>query len=108
MSDTLQQILKQFSLEFTAKLFVPSQYGRYRIEFSVKDFYNTDLMTLATVTEKNIQAGLQTINEARRERGYPPVPGGDDLLVSANLMPVGQKIAEDSEKSATKIQDTQV
>ena len=108
MSDTLQQILKQFSLEFTAKLFVPSQYGRYRIEFSVKDFYNTDLMTLATVTEKNIQAGLQTINEARRERGYPPVPGGDDLLVSANLMPVGQKIAEDDEKSATKIQDMQV
>jgi len=94
MSDTLQQILKQFSLEFTAKLFVPSQYGRYRIEFSVKDFYNTDLMTLATVTEKNIQAGLQTINEARRERGYPPVPGGDELLVSANLMPVGKKIEE--------------
>ena len=108
MSDTLQQILKQFSLEFTAKLFVPSQYGKYRIEFSVKDFYKTDLMTLATVTEKNIQAGLQTINEARRERGYPPVPGGDDLLVSANLMPVEQKIAEDDEKSATKIQDTQV
>lgn len=94
MSDTLQQILKQFSLEFTAKLFVPSQYGRYRIEFSVKDFYNTDLMTLATVTEKNIPAGLQTINEARRERGYPPVPGGDELLVSANLMPVGKKIEE--------------
>lgn len=94
MSDTLQQILKQFSLEFTAKLFVPSQYGRYRIEFSVKDFYNTDLMTLATVTEKNIQAGLQTINEARLERGYPPVPGGDELLVSANLMPVGKKIEE--------------
>ncbi|HJE47778.1 phage portal protein [Phocaeicola coprophilus] len=94
MSDTLQQILKQFSLEFTAKLFVPSQYERYRIEFSVKDFYNTDLMTLATVTEKNIQAGLQTINEARRERGYPPVPGGDELLVSANLMPVGKKIEE--------------
>ena len=94
MSDTLQQILKQFSLEFTSKLFVPSQYGRYRIEFSVKDFYNTDLMTLATVTEKNIQAGLQTINEARRERGYPPVPGGDELLVSANLMPVGKKIEE--------------
>lgn len=99
MSDTLQQILKQFSLEFTAKLFVPSQYGRYRIEFSVKDFYNTDLMTLATVTEKNIQAGLQTINEARRERGYPPVPGGDDLLVSANLMPVGKKIEENSIKN---------
>lgn len=99
MSDTLQQILKQFSLEFTAKLFVPSQYGRYRIEFSVKDFYNTDLMTLATVTEKNIQAGLQTINEARRERGYPPVPGGDELLVSANLMPVGKKIEENLENN---------
>lgn len=99
MSDTLQQILKQFSLEFTAKLFVPSQYGRYRIEFSVKDFYNTDLMTLATVTEKNIQAGLQTINEARRERGYPPVPGGDELLVSANLMPVGKKIEENPENN---------
>nr|DAL66943.1 MAG TPA: portal protein [Caudoviricetes sp.] len=94
MSDTLQQILKQISLEFTAKLFVPSQYGRYRIEFSIKDFYNTDLITQATVTEKNIQAGLQTINEARLEKGYPPVPGGDELLVSANLMPVGKKIEE--------------
>lgn len=95
MSDTLQQILRQFSQELTAKLFLPSQYGRYKVEFSVRDFYTTDLMTLATVTEKNIQTGLQTINEARRERGYPPVPGGDELLVSANLMPMGGRGQED-------------
>ena len=91
MSDTLQQILKQFSLEFTAKLFVPSQYGRYRIGFSVEDFYSTDLMTLASFTEKNIATGVWTINEARKRRGYAPVPGGDDVLMSANLLPVGYK-----------------
>lgn len=91
MSDTLQQILQQFALEFTTKLFVPSQYGRCRIEFGIEDFYNTDLMTLASFTEKNIATGVWTINEARRKRGYAPVPGGDEVMMSANLIPVGYK-----------------
>lgn len=96
MSDTLQQILTQFSLEFSAKLFVPSQYGRYKIEFGIEDFYNTDLMTLASFTEKNIATGVWTINEARKKRGYAPVPGGDEAMMSANLIPVGYKKTENS------------
>lgn len=96
MSDTLQQILTQFSLEFSAKLFVSSQYGRYKIEFGIEDFYNTDLMTLASFTEKNIAAGVWTINEARKKRGYAPVPGGDEAMMSANLIPVGYKKTENS------------
>lgn len=91
MSDTLQQILTQFSLEFSAKLFVSSQYGRYKIEFGIEEFYNTDLMTLASFTEKNIATGVWTINEARKKRGYAPVPGGDEAMMSANLIPVGYK-----------------
>lgn len=96
MSDTLQQILTQFSLEFSAKLFVSSQYGRYKIEFGIEDFYNTDLMTLASFTEKNIATGVWTINEARKKRGYAPVPGGDEAMMSANLIPVGYKKTENS------------
>nr|DAH28478.1 MAG TPA: portal protein [Caudoviricetes sp.] len=100
MSDTLQQILQQFALEFTSKLFLPSQYGRFRVEFSIEDFYNTDLMTLASFTEKNIATGVWTINEARRKRGYAPVPGGDEVLMSANLIPVGyKKISESATKN---------
>lgn len=99
MSDTLQQILTQFSLEFSAKLFVSSQYGRYKIEFGIEDFYNTDLMTLASFTEKNIATGVWTINEARKKRGYAPVPGGDEAMMSANLIPVGYKKTETAENS---------
>ena len=99
MSDTLQQILTQFSLEFSAKLFVSSQYGRYKIEFGIEDFYNTDLMTLASFTEKNIATGVWTINEARKKRGYAPVPGGDEAMMSANLIPVGYKKTETTENS---------
>lgn len=91
MSDTLQQILTQISLEFTAKLIPSSFYGKYKIEFGMEEFYNTDLMTLATFTEKNIASGIWTINEARQKRGYAPVKGGDDPLMSANLLPVGYK-----------------
>lgn len=96
MSDTLQQILTQFSLEFSAKLFVSSQYGMYKIEFGIEDFYNTDLMTFASFTEKNIATGVWTINEARKKRGYAPVPGGDEAMMSANLIPVGYKKTENS------------
>ena len=102
MSDTLQQILTQISLEFTSKLILPSQYGKYKIEFSMEDYYSTDLMTMATFTEKNIASGIWTINEARQKRGYAPVEGGDDLLMSANLLPVGYKKGYNSEKSAPK------
>lgn len=97
MSDTLQQILTQFSLEFSAKLFVSSQYGKYKIEFGIEDFYNTDLMTLASFTEKNIATGVWTINEARKRRGYAPVSGGDEVMMSANLIPVGYKKTETTE-----------
>lgn len=30
-----------------------------------------------------------TINEKRQLRGYEPIPGGDELLVPANLIPIG-------------------
>ena len=38
--------------------------------------------------------------EARRKRGYAPVPGGDEVLMSANLIPVGyKKISESATKN---------
>lgn len=48
----------------------------------------TDLTTQATYMEKTIAAGARSVNDWRRKLGQKPVPGGDEPLVSANLVPL--------------------
>lgn len=40
--------------------------------------------------DATVQAGFVTLNEARADRGYPPVPQGE-MMVSASLKPGGDK-----------------
>lgn len=88
MTDTLQPLLRQIENEFYAKLIPREVAGKYRIEFDIESFYQTDLETISTYNEKKIQNGLATVNELRAKEGKAPVEGGDVPFISCNVTPI--------------------
>lgn len=86
LTDTLQPYLTQIVAEFTIKLIPRSLIDTYRISFDLSPLMQTDLLSKADYLTKMIAIGALTINEARRSMGQSPVEGGDDPLVSANLL----------------------
>ena len=85
LSNTLDPILRKIECELQRKLFLPSQYGRRKIEFDRRGLYACDLDSRVKYQAATIAAGIYTVNEWRREENKPVVEGGDKVLVSANL-----------------------
>lgn len=92
LTDTLQPILMSVQNAFTAKLISPATFGRVSYEFNSEAILKTDLTTHADYISKTIATGTRTVNYWRRKHGEAPVQWGDEVLVSANLVPL------DSEK----------
>lgn len=88
LTDTLQPYLTQIETEFQIKLIPRPLAGDYRIDFDIEPLMQTDLTTQATYMEKTIAAGARSVNDWRKKLGQKPVPGGDEPLVSANLVPL--------------------
>lgn len=88
MTDTLQPMLRQISNEFYVKLISKGLYSKYRIEFDLDAFYQTDIETMTMHMEKCIQYGIYTVNEYRAKKGLSPVSGGDEPMISCNVTPL--------------------
>lgn len=103
MTDTLQPILRQIENEFYVKLIPRSLAGKYRIEFNLESFYQTDLDTMSKFMEKEIQWAASTPNEWRKRRGREPLPGGDTAFISCNVAPIDSpKIKGETNKYKNK------
>ena len=85
---------RTFESELQRKLFLPSQYGKRRIQFDRRGLYACDLDSRVKYQTATIAAGLYTVNEWRREENKPPVEGGDKVLVSANLKGIEELTAQ--------------
>ena len=88
LSYGLSPLLRKIEQEFTMKLVPEGQRGKIKFEFDLSGIYSTDLSTRGTWTKCKLETGLSTVNELRRESGMPAVEGGDEPLVSANLIPL--------------------
>lgn len=105
MTDTLQPLLRQIENEFTVKLIPESLSDKYRIEFDVEAFYQTDLETMATWMEKNIQYGSITVNEWRKNHGRPAVEGGEVAMMSCNVAPINSPKLKGEEKNTPTVEN---
>lgn len=83
-TDTLNPLLVKVEQEFTNKLIPDSVYGKYKIEFNRMELPYYD--TILDGYQKAVQLGLYSTNDVRRIFNLQPVDGGDDILLSANLM----------------------
>ena len=94
LSNTLNPLLRNIESELQRKLFLPSQYGRKRIQFDRRGLYACDLDSRVKYQTATIAAGLYTVNEWRAEENKPAVEGGDKVLVSANLKGIDDLTAQ--------------
>lgn len=88
LTDTLQPILRQIESELFAKLIPRSLADKYRIEFDLESFFKTDLKSMSSYMEKQIQYGVSTVNEWRKKQGIEPIEGGDVAMMSCNVAPI--------------------
>lgn len=90
LTDTLQPILKQIEAEFNCKLIPDSVAHLYKISFDLAYLYQTDLITQATYLKTMEEAGVFSVNEARKRADQPPVEGGDRVYISCNVQSIDE------------------
>ena len=86
LTDTLAPMLENIELEFKRKVFRPSERDSIEVKFNTSGLLRADKTAQATWIKTQIEGGLLTINEARRELDLPKVEGGDQPLVNNALV----------------------
>ncbi|ATQ78288.1 phage portal protein [Massilia violaceinigra] len=69
-------------------LMKPAERARYFSEYSVEGLLRGDSVTRFQVYATATSNGLKTRNECRALENDPPLPGGDELTVQSNLIPL--------------------
>ena len=86
LSQTLQPYITMLELEFTRKIFRPSQSGKFFVDWDEKALLRTDKTTVANYYVTLLQNGLLTANEIRKELGYPEIEGGNTTVMQAQYL----------------------
>ncbi|MCM1517526.1 MAG: phage portal protein [Pseudoflavonifractor sp.] len=85
LSLTLNPLLRGIEVELYRKLVAPQVAHKYKIQFDRRGLYACDLDSRARYQAARLANGTASVNELRKEENMPPIPGGDRILVSANL-----------------------
>lgn len=109
LTGTLDPLLRKIEAELQRKLVAPTLYDRRTFRFDRRSLYACDLDSRVRYQAQTLAAGLYTVNEWRQEENRPPVRGGDEPLVSANLRTLrelraaaaGGNAGEDSNEDTT-------
>lgn len=102
LNGALSPLLRQIELELSAKLIGDEERGYYRIQFDREALYTTDLTTKANYMKATIESGVRTVNEWRKAEGFPALVGGDEAVVSANLVTLKSRINEGKQEGNTQ------
>lgn len=94
--DALAPIMTQIEQEFAAKLVPLSVRGKYTFSFDLSKLYASDPMTRVNYEAKELANGTKTVNELRRASGVAPVEGGDEVRITANVVPLSQAKGQES------------
>lgn len=85
---TLRPYLVRIEQGIKKSLLTPAERLKYFAEYSVEGLLRADSQTRIAVYAQQVQNGLKTRNECRALENDPPLPGGDELTVQSNLIPV--------------------
>ena len=89
-TEALQPIIADIEQEFRAKLVGLSQYQNYKYVFDISSLFALDRKSQAEWNKSRLETGIASVNELRREMDTAPVnKGGDDVYVTANVVPLG-------------------
>lgn len=101
LTDTLAPILENIELEFKRKVFRPSERSGIELKFNTDNLLRADKAAQANWIKTKIEAGLSTINEARRDLDLPRVDNGDRTLVNNAMVPLEYVVSKRFEPQRT-------
>lgn len=85
LSQTLQPYIAMIELEFSRKIFRPSE-TNLSVNIDEKELIKTDKTALASYYVQMLQNGLMTANEIRKELGLSSIEGGDKTVMQAQYL----------------------
>ena len=89
LTRTMLPIVKQWEEALNRKLLTSSEISDgYAFRFDMDALNRGDTNAMADKHQKLVRGATMTPNEARAENGLPPVPYGDELFVSRDVIPV--------------------
>ena len=101
LDSTLRPWLEKWEAELEKKLLMPSEKGRYCIEWDTSELLRADKLTRYTTYSTALNgAAFRTINEVRADENLPPIEGGDCL-------PTSTPAAQDQQPADVKAEDQQ-
>ncbi|MFX9003728.1 phage portal protein, partial [Acinetobacter baumannii] len=74
-------------------------WDKYEFEFKIKDLLRASITARISNNKSRIESGQATINEVRKEEGFSPVEGGDNLMIAANLITLDRAVAGGGQKN---------
>lgn len=86
----LRPYLERIEASIVENLMQPGDRSSARVSFDFDALLRADRRGRAEANQKDINAGIRTPNEVRREEGLPPMAGGDVLYVNGTMVPLTQ------------------
>jgi HK97 family phage portal protein len=86
---TMRPLLVNIEQAVTKRVLTPRQRAELSVEFSFDALYRASTKDRIGLYATAVQNGLKTRNECRQLENDPPLPGGDQLTVQSNLVPLG-------------------
>jgi phage portal protein BeeE len=77
------------------RLFLPSERGRYFVEFVVDGLLRGDTKSRNEAHRTAIMGGWKSINEVRAEENMAPIEGGDEHFMQSAFTTVGRIVNGD-------------
>jgi HK97 family phage portal protein len=88
----LRPYLNRIRAAIRHQLLLPEERGAYFADFNSESLLQTDSAARASYFSIMVGAGLMTLNEARRKLNLSPMPGGDELRVQMQDIPVAAQV----------------
>ena len=82
MTNTLAPFVVCLEQELNRKLILAKDQDRYYIDIVEEDIIKQDKQSQVNYLSTLVDKGIITRNEARKQLGYGPVEGADELMIS--------------------------
>jgi HK97 family phage portal protein len=90
---TLNPYLRRIEQSIRKQLITPVQRSQGMFaEFNLEGLLRGDSAGRASFYQTMINVGLMTRNEARRKENLPPIPGGDEVMIQSQYIPLMEAI----------------
>jgi HK97 family phage portal protein len=87
---TFRPLLERMELALKLTMFPPERWDDVDFRFDFDEIVRMNPMQRAQTAREQIHSGQRTPNEVRALDGFPPLPGGDKLMIQSATRPIAE------------------